>query len=331
MTGNNDIIARLFASRGLGEVSKPITPVSGGFMHRMYRAETESGTYAVKRLNPAVMARPGVMDNYRRAEALEKILEERGIPIVPALSVNGSKMQELDGEYFYIFRWHNGSMTDWYGITAEQCHIAGSLQGRIHAAIPERSTSDEPELSSADWNGYIKEATAKAPEVGELLKENCELLEYAQRELNRARAALPRTECITDEDMDPKNVMWDGSEPAVIDLECLDYGSPVSSALQLSLQWAGVTICELDLDKVKAFFDGYLEAYDSGFRDYAAVFGLAYTWLEWLEYNVQRALGRCGEAEREMGISEVRNTLARIRYIRDIEDGIKERFRRWFG
>lgn len=40
-------------------------------------------------------------------------------------------------------------------------------------------------------------------------------------------------------------------------------------------------------------FEGYLEACDNGFRAYSEVFGLAYTWVEWLEYNIRRALGEC--------------------------------------
>ena len=110
----------------------------------------------------------------------------------------------------------------------------------------------------------------------------------------------------------------------MIDLECLDYGNPVSHVLQLSLQWSGITTCTLDLDKTGAFFDGYLETWDNGFRDYSSVLGLAYTWIEWLEYNITRALGRCqDEKEREMGIAEVRNTISRIRYIREKEDEIR--------
>ena len=74
-----------------------------------------------------------------------------------------------------------------------------------------------------------------------------------------------------------------------------------------------------------AFFDGYLEAYDNCFRAYSDVFGLAYTWVEWLEYNIKRALGACiDETERMMGISEVKNTIDRIKYIRSMEKEIKE-------
>ena len=124
--------------------------------------------------------------------------------------------------------------------------------------------------------------------------------------------------------MDPKNVMWKNGEPVVIDLECLDYGNPVSSTIQLSLQWSGITLCDFDVEKQKAFFEGYFQAYDNGFRDYKSVFGLTYTWIEWLEYNIQRALGASQDkAEQEMGLTEVKNTINRIKYIHQMEDKIK--------
>ena len=154
--------------------------------------------------------------------------------------------------------------------------------------------------------------------------ENRDLLYEVQDELNRSRKNLPDIETIIDEDMDPKNVMWNNGKPFVIDLECLDHGNPVSSALQLSLQWAGITLCDLNLKKVKAFFEGYLSVYDNGYKEYDKVFGLAYTWLEWLEYNITRSLGQSrDEDERQLGLAEVKNTLSRIRYIHKMENDIK--------
>ena len=76
-------IAGLFEQCGLGEVLPPVIPVSGGFMHRMFRVNTPEGSYAVKRLNPEIMKRPDALRNYRRAEALEKILEDAGLPSCP--------------------------------------------------------------------------------------------------------------------------------------------------------------------------------------------------------------------------------------------------------
>ncbi len=300
-------------------------------MHRMYRVSTPGQVYAVKHLNPEIMKRPEAMSNYRRAESLEKILEEAGIPIAPALTVNGRKMQELDGEYFYIFHWQDGRMTDWHSITAEQCRQAGNIQGRIHALQPKRTGHAETVLSAINWHEYADRAERQQSVIAPLLTENMKLLEDAQDELNRARQALPDLECITDGDMDPKNVMWHNGKPLVIDLECLDYGNPVSDALQLSLQWSGITVCSLSPDLQKAFFEGYLEACDNGFRDYGSVLGLAYTWIEWLEYNITRVLGSCeDESERETGISEVRNTINRLRYIRAHENQIRQNLEHLF-
>ena len=321
-----NLITQLFETLSLGTVTVPVAPVSGGFMHRMYKVCTENHTYAVKHLNPEIMKRPGAMDNYKKAELLEAILEEERIPIVSALPFDGKKMQEFQGNYFYIFDWHNGSITDWNKITPEQCWKAGNIQGRIHAIETGQVVANEPtslELSTIDWDGYISKA-AEYKEVESLLKENLPLLEYAQTELNKARKSLPNITTIIDEDMDPKNVMWENGQPFVIDLECLDYGNPVSSAIQLSLQWAGITLCDFDLEKQKAFFQGYFQAYDNGFRDYKSVFGLTYTWIEWLDYNIIRALGNCQDkAEQQLGLTEVTNTINRIKYIRQMEDKIK--------
>ena len=327
-----ETIIKLIKDRGLGEVIPPVTPVSGGLMHRMYRVNTGKGSYAVKHLNPGIMKRPGVRENYRKAEDLEQLLEDAGIPIVPALAFGGRKMQEEDGEYFYVFHWQEGRITDWNNITPEQCRQAGNILGRIHALWPARTAHREPELSDVDWDGYLAEAERQDSAIAPLLRENLELLKYAEGAMNSARRVLPDIECVTDEDMDPKNVMWTDGQPAVIDLECLDLGNPVSGVLQLSLQWSGITTCALDTEKTAAFFAGYLKAYDNGFRDYGKVLGLAYTWVEWLEYNITRALGQSQDRkEQETGISEVRNTVRRIRYIREREDLIRRRLERLPG
>ena len=322
-----ELIAKLMLTCGLGAVILPIESVSGGFLHRMYRVSTECGKYAVKHLNPQIMSRPGVHDNYKRAETIELLLEKEGIPIVPSLTVNGNKMQTIEGHYFYIFNWQEGHITDWNHITNDECNIAGNILGKIHAINPQNTLHTEPEFSKINWHEYAQKAQDEKSEIASLLADNLQLLIYAEKELNQARASLPDIMCISNEDMDPKNIMWDKGKPWVIDLECLDYGNPISHVLQLALQWSGITTCNIDIEKMVAFFDGYLAAYDNCFRAYSGVFGLAYTWVEWLEYNIQRALGACtDEAERRMGISEVRNTINRIKYIKDVEKEIKDAF-----
>lgn len=319
-----ELLARLMRECGLGEIIAGVEPVSGGFMHRMCKVTTDSGIYAVKHLNAEIMKRPDAHENYARAERIEGMLESSDIPIVPAMVIRGRKMQNIDGQFFYVFKWQSGKIADWNHISSEQCFKAGNILGRIHAIEPKNVECQSPTLSQIDWHGYMLKAKEEASEIAPLLEENEELLNYVESELNRARASLPAMLCISNEDMDPKNIMWDNGNPWVIDLECLDYGNPMSHAMQLALQWSGIVTCEMDIDRMVAFFDGYLEAYDNCFRGYGDIVGVAYTWVDWLEYNIQRALGNCiDEAERALGISEVRNTINRIAYIHKMEPQIK--------
>lgn len=320
----NDKLNKLVQVCGLGEMTADIAPVSGGLMHKMYRVETTTGTYAVKCLNPEIMKRLGVMDNYAKAERFERILEENNLPIVPALSFDGKKMIESDGQYYYVFKWQEGSITDFNDIRKEQCVQAGELLGRIHAIESQKVEPEEPELSNIDFKAYLKTAKDQDSPIEKLLADNIELLETSQNKLNEARKSLPPMRVISNDDMDPKNIMWHEGKAYAIDLECLDYSNPMSSALNLALQWAGTVTQKFDKENLEAFFGGYLGAYDNGFKSYDKLYGIAYTWVEWLEYNIRRALGLEGSAPEEirLGEEEVANTVGRIKYLRDIESEV---------
>ncbi len=320
-----NLLVKLVHICGLGEIIADVESVSGGLMHRMYKVITDSGVYAVKHLNAEIMKRPGVHENYARAEKIEGILENNDIPIVPAMVIGGNKMQKVDDQFFYIFRWQEGRITDWNHISEEMCFKAGNILGRVHGIAPKNIAYEAPETSHIDWRGYVLRAKEQNSRITSLLEDNAVFLVYAENELNKARASLPPVLCLSNEDMDPKNIMWDHGIPWMIDLECLDYGNPISHVMQLALQWSGIVSGKMDVDKMIAFFDGYLEAYDNCFRGYSDVVGVAYTWVEWLEYNIQRALGNCmDEAERQLGISEVYNTMDRLKYIHKTVPQIKE-------
>ena len=318
----------LFEKYGLGNVIGGIRTVSGGLMHKMYKVQTDKGAYAVKCLNPDIMKRPGVFGNYAKAEALEAILEQKGIPVVPALSFDGKKMLETEGRYFYIFRWQEGQITDQDNITKEQCFKAGEILGRIHAIDAQNVDPSDPELSAIDFRSYLEKSKQKESSIATALEESIELLEYAQDKLNEARKLLPAIEAISNDDMDPKNIMWDNGEPFVIDLECLGYSNPIASCLDLSLQWAGTVNQRYSSENLASFYNGYLSEYDNGFKSYNKLYGIAYTWVEWLEYNMKRALRLEGTTEQDIksGETETINTIGRIKYLYSLETDICDVF-----
>ncbi len=327
-----DNIYALVEQCGLGTIEGQILPVTGGLMHRMFKVQTTSGTYAVKCLNPEIMSRSDAMKNYSEVERLESILEENGIPVVAALSfsdhfvgtTDNKKMLTVNGRYYYIFPWQEGSITDFDAITGEQCLKAGEILGRIHSIDANNISPEEPELGKVDFGALLASAQAQDSVIAPLLEVNKPLLEDAQNKLNEARKSLPAMSAISDDDMDPKNILWHEGNPYVIDLECLGYSNPISSCLDLALQWAGTVNGKFSKDNLEAFFNGYLKAYDNGFRSYDELFGIAYTWIEWLEFNVRRALGIVSSDTEEIRLGEIEteNTINRIKYLASIEDDI---------
>lgn len=295
-------------------------------MHRMFKVRTSSGTYAVKHLNPEVMSRPDAMSNYAEAEKLESILEDNGLPVVAALSFDDKKMMHINGGYYYIYPWQEGRITDFREISGEQCFTAGSLLGRIHGIDAHNTESAEAEMSNVDFAALYEYALKKESVIASLLETDISLLESAQNSLNEARKRLPSMSAICNDDMDPKNIMWHDGVAHIIDLECLEYGNPISSCLNLALQWSGTVTGSFSRENLKEYFMGYLQAYDNGFRSYDGLFGIAYIWIEWLEYNIRRALGMVSSDAEEikLGETETLNTINRIKYLSSVEEEICE-------
>lgn len=323
---------RMVEALNLGTLSVKTEQVSGGYMHKMYRLETTQGRYAVKVLNSMVMKRPDALDNYERAECLEKILQENKLPVVPALEIDKRKMQCVDGKYFYVFEWSDGKAIPWREITGEHCKIIGGLLAKIHKLEqPEHpgnckqgEETCEPENFSVDWEGYAELAKVKCPEIAEILWKNVALLKEAQESYNEALKSAPKLSCICNGDMDSKNVLWLDGKPQIIDLECLDYGNPFVEMFQLALSWSGGVVNNLDYECLREFISSYKKEYGEIKVDLKALYGIGFSWLDWLDYNVRRALGiECADAsERQLGITQVSETLERIVYYTSIKEEV---------
>ena len=306
----------------LGElVNKPVI-LTGGFMHKMYGIATTKGKYAVKLLNPYVMKRESAKENYRIAEELEAVLEQHSISILPALTFDKRKMQEIDGQFFYIFDWYEGKALHGKDISKKHCVEMGKVLAKIHNISIKEEPYKKEELH-IDWNFYLDRFKEENLEIYKLLKDNISLLYESQDKGNEAIKKIPNIITICHNDMDCKNVLWNENEYRIIDLECLSYASPVIEMYELALCWSGYEECNIDFSLFKAFIKAYLEA--GGFKT-ADGENLYYSnngRLEWLEYNMKRVLGiECDISEKEMGISEVFSTMKHVIYYDRVKEDI---------
>ena len=327
------LFEHICAQLSLGEMTAAPVSLSGGYTHRMFSLTTTQGKYAVKLLNPEIMARPDALSNYARAEANEALLEAAGLPILPAKTICGSKMQRVDGQHLYVFDFYEGRVLTDAEITPAHCAAMGDVLARIHSiaegkATPKASLSEEGGSEGAgrspDWPPLVA-ALLRDPEAiwhGADMHRALPMLIRVTRAMENAAARLPRRETLCHNDMDAKNVLWQGDDFRIIDLECLGHANPEQELLDLAVSWAGYT---LDEAKFRAFVGAYIAAGGRITADPADLFDSRRNHLDWLAYNTKRALsaslsegggsagaGRSEQEERRIGREQIEETLEKL-------------------
>lgn len=311
---------RICKALDLGVLLSPPTQLTGGFLHRMDSLFTEKGRYAVKLLNPGIMARPDALSNYAAAEELEALLEQEKLPILPALSFNGKKLQKLDDQYFYIFPWFDGAALKAREVREYHCKEIGKTLAGIHSLSRKPAhTCREP--GTIDWDHLLSRMERENRDLFTEVKPHRSLLYRLQERRNSALPFLPQETAVCHNDLDPKNVLWNGSAYRVIDLECLSYNSPYLELYETALNWAGCDFLELQPELLTAFVSAYRAAGGILPEDWAVLHDCNTTRLEWLAYNLERALGDAYSPEEQaLGASSAKNALASVAYYDKIRD-----------
>ena len=289
---------------GLGGVLA-LRPVSGGLLHKMYRVETTSGIYAVKVLNPEIMQRPTALQNTINSEKVAHAMESV-VPLVAAKEFNGAHVVEHDGSWFMVFDWLKGASVFAPDITVEHCAEMGELLGKIHAADVEvEGMEPEAEVRDVfDWEnlpvpeGYLPELLALDAEVVHALK------------------ISSSHKVISHRDLDPKNVMWQGNQPYIIDWEAAGYVNPFQELVEVINYWITETDGSYNFEKLSVLMAAYKVYKEARFVDWDTVLLRSFDGiLGWLEYNMRRAAGITGEdvADRKEGKKQVEGTIAEIK------------------
>lgn len=329
------VIGWICRDKGLGVPVREPVRVRGGYLHRMFRVETESAVYALKMLNPHIMKRETAMPLFREAERLESILENAGLPILPSLSFHGHKMQEICGQYYYLFSWFEGTALEDSEITDLHCGRIAEVLARIHqvpvkAGLASRADSD-PDAPFTEWKDLARRLLESDParqSLGARVEESLQVLYEMQERGRQAAVRKPGIRCICHNDMDSKNVLWKGKELRIIDLECLGLSDPCLECLELSLSWSGLNECRLDHKRFDAFWHAYLCAGGFDPEDWEAVYDVNTGRLDWLRYNLERAMGvGCSGQEIPIGLEEADRTLSQILYYDKLRSGLLSHIR----
>ena len=197
----NEFLNKMIGELNLGNLIEPISQVSGGLTHRMFKVFTDKGRYIVKLLNPNIMKRPTAMNNFNTADKLEEILKDNNIDAVYSLKFNDKKMQVLDGQYFYVYEWFDGKSLKDDEITIEHCKKIGKLLAYIHN-IDLKKDEVKAKTRNIDFKYYIDLAKEKGSVIYDMMQDKLNILNESMNKGNISVNDLPKFSAICHNDMD---------------------------------------------------------------------------------------------------------------------------------
>lgn len=302
----------------LGEPQGDMLSVSGGLLHRMWRVRTTLGQYALKVLNPEVIARPGVKDVYRMSERIARAAADAGIPAAVAMTVGGDPLFDFDGSTVMLFEWVHGTTLPKGAHSRQHARLIGALLFGIHRlAFQDMQAPLWKVFPHSHWESLVargrRDGLIWAAEAEAHLTD---LLRWSGR-FEHASSVLAGHLVTGHGDLNPKNVLWKGGNiPVIIDWESAGLTNPAMELIDSALSWSGQETGSPDRESFAAFIQSYREAggtVQTGIED--ALYGRIGSMLEWLEYNMRRSLDKdiFGEAEQHLGVEQVLLTFAQLK------------------
>ncbi|MEU4704242.1 phosphotransferase enzyme family protein [Nonomuraea dietziae] len=267
---------------GLGLAVTPGLRVAGYYHNQVWRLDTITGAYAVKRLTWAPSAE--AIEIERRALAA-------GVPLPPPVpeTTTGRHTVELGGAVVRVHRWLDGRAPGIDDLTPALCRRMGALLATVHHAgssgppgpgagsdgppAPGGAGSDGPPAPGAGSGALVDPdaGSAGTPDtgagVGGLLDggsgEHGRPLGGGGEELARLRADTERPEGLgtmvgSHGDLHPKNALLraDGSL-ALIDWDTAGAYVAEQEAAGVALDWSARLGGDVDLDRFDAVVEGY--------------------------------------------------------------------------
>lgn len=295
-------------------LEKPIR-VSGGLLNRMYKVKTDSGTYAIKLLNPEVMKRDNAKSNHIFAETVSNIAKDNGISCLPAKIFDNEVLQIINNYYFLVFDWVDGKVIQDEDLTIEKVKEIAKELAKLHKIdyknLKEKCKAyyDENEV---DWKFYLDKIENE--QIRELLSRNAERFNELDKLAIENLSLISNNMVISHRDLDLPNILWNKVyKPVIIDWESTGLVNPSMEVIDTAWNWSGGQKY-FDKEKFQVFVKTYeenggdLSDYDKALKaDFKAKFG-------WLEYNLKRVCGlEClDEEERSLGESEVIRSIDEI-------------------
>ncbi|HEH5924806.1 TPA: phosphotransferase [Legionella pneumophila] len=293
---NKNQISKICETFNLGIALHDPVPVSGGLIHRMWRIDTNHGSFAIKELDPAIMQRSGIHNIYIQSEKIAATLKKEGIPVATAITKNNTPLYETDGITVMVYPWVEGKTLTLDQVTTKHANKIGTVVAAIHAANIKLFDLPIPEVHSISvehWHNLVEKALNNKLAWADVANTNLPDLIIWSDLYQKAQQRLNKHLIISHTDMDPKNVIWhDEVSPVLIDWEGAGLANPTAEIMNVAIGWSGETELLFRENIFSAIIEGYCNAGGYIIKDDMpdAFYRLIGGYLAWLEFNMTRSL-----------------------------------------
>ncbi len=322
---NKNQILRICEAFDLGMVLNDPIPVSGGLIHRMWKINTNSGSFAIKELDATIMQRPGIHESYIKSEKIAASLKRKQIPAITAIIIHNTPLFEIDGIIVMVFPWVEGKTLTLNQVTIEHAKLIGAVVAAIHAANIKPFDLPIPEahfITAERWHALVDKALNKKLDWAIVAKNNLPNLMVWSETYQTAKQRLNKRLIISHTDMDPKNVLWpDDTSPVLIDWEGAGLANPTAEIMNVAIGWSGETELLFRENIFSSVIGGYCNSggciIESDMLD--AFHGLIGGYLAWLEFNMSRSLdsSKYNVYAQNLGIKETKLTLKKLNFLNE--------------
>lgn len=318
---NQTLFENISRQAKLGQLLTEPTVLSGGLLHQMNRLQTTTGTYAVKLLNPSILSRPTARQNFIDSERIVNALAGK-VSALPALTIDGSALQQIGTHYYLVFPWVDGSTLPIHQVTASHAELIGEQLAQIHAAdlssLKVHQTAASPE-SPIPWDTFAEKIRQQEQKVLEPYLSDLKRIKRWDSEASSALKQWRGTSVLSHRDLDAKNVLWKSGAPILIDWESAGPIHPMHDFLETVLYWSLDEQNRVRRDHFEAFVKGYHAA--GGRLDYPLEPALSAGYaskLGWLAYSLSKALHLEPVTEKEQQVA-VQQVLETLKALKDYE------------
>jgi aminoglycoside phosphotransferase (APT) family kinase protein len=262
----------------LGTPTGPVIRVHGGFANRMYRLDTDQGSFAVKELNLVDRRSTYRVEDVFR---FERAAFAAGIPMPEPISA---------GEQTLVHRWVEGDKVPEAPVPPAYAFEIGEILARLHALDVEWTDGSIEEPAARDWPELAERAAATGQPWADELASHVETFLALAHFVDTCERPGPVV--LTHKDIQPWNLLARDGRPVVLDWELsgrLDLAGELGSTALSLAKGPGFDTIEPAI--FRSVLDGYVAGGGvlppSGPSWFAFMIG---GWLGFTRWNIVRCL-----------------------------------------